>query len=125
MPLTIELKVLDTGDGAACREPPSICGTATGTAATRCTPRGSPENYLREVQGAGSDESVTFTSIFPAAYSGRWPHVHFEVYPSLDASATASGKLRTSQLAFPEDAQAGVRHRRLQPERAEHGPVLT
>ena len=47
---------------------------------------------------------MTFTSIFPAAYSGRWPHVHFEVYPRLDAATTASGKLRTSQLAFPEDA---------------------
>ena len=26
----------------------------------------------------------------PAAYSGRWPHIHFEVYPSL-AEATAAG----------------------------------
>jgi hypothetical protein len=25
---------------------------------------------------------VTFTSIFPACYAGRWPHVHFEVYPT-------------------------------------------
>jgi hypothetical protein len=47
---------------------------------------------------------VTFTSIFPAAYSGRWPHVHFEVYPSLKAATTASGKLRTSQMALPEAA---------------------
>jgi hypothetical protein len=29
----------------------------------------------------------------PAAYSGRWPHIHFEVYPSLEAATTASGKL--------------------------------
>ena len=28
--------------------------------------------------------SSTFPSIFPACYSGRWPHIHFEVYPSLD-----------------------------------------
>jgi protocatechuate 3,4-dioxygenase beta subunit len=47
---------------------------------------------------------VTFTGIFPAACSGRWPHVHFEAYPSLAAATTASGKLRTSQLAFPEVA---------------------
>jgi protocatechuate 3,4-dioxygenase beta subunit len=40
----------------------------------------------------------------PAAYSGRWPHIHFEVYPSLDAATTASGKLRTSQMALPEAA---------------------
>src|SRR6266545_4502178 len=60
------------------------------------------ENYLRGVQETGSDGSVTFTSVYPAAYSGRWPHIHFEVYPSLEAATTASGKLRTSQLALPE-----------------------
>jgi protocatechuate 3,4-dioxygenase beta subunit len=62
------------------------------------------ENYLRGVQETGNDGTVTFTSIFPAAYSGRWPHVHFEVYPSLEAATTASGKLRTSQMALPEAA---------------------
>jgi protocatechuate 3,4-dioxygenase beta subunit len=60
------------------------------------------ENYLRGVQKTAGDGTVTFTSIYPAAYSGRWPHVHFEVYPSLEAATTASGKLRTSQLALPE-----------------------
>jgi protocatechuate 3,4-dioxygenase beta subunit len=29
------------------------------------------ENYLRGVQEAGSDGSVRFTSIYPAAYSGQ------------------------------------------------------
>ena len=24
-----------------------------------------------------------FSSIYPAAYSGRWPHIHFEVYPDV------------------------------------------
>ena len=32
---------------------------------------------------------MTFTSIFPACYSGRWPHIHFEVYPSLEAATDA------------------------------------
>ena len=43
----------------------------------------SDENYLRGVQETDANGTVTFTSIFPAAYSGRWPHIHFEVYPSL------------------------------------------
>jgi protocatechuate 3,4-dioxygenase beta subunit len=61
------------------------------------------ENYLRGVQETDADGMVTFTSIFPAAYSGRWPHIHFEVFPSL-AKALASGtKLATSQIALPED----------------------
>jgi len=62
------------------------------------------ENYLRGVQETDSDGSVEFTSIFPAAYDGRWPHIHFEVYPSLDDATSASNRLRTSQLAIPEDA---------------------
>jgi protocatechuate 3,4-dioxygenase beta subunit len=61
------------------------------------------ENYLRGVQEADANGLVTFTTIFPACYSGRWPHMHFEVYPSLGAATSASSKLATSQLAMPED----------------------
>ncbi|MEV6286286.1 intradiol ring-cleavage dioxygenase [Kribbella sp. NPDC051770] len=61
------------------------------------------ENYLRGVQAADASGKVTFTTIFPAAYQGRWPHIHFEVYASL-GEATAAGKISaTSQLALPED----------------------
>lgn len=38
------------------------------------------QNYLRGVQPSGADGTVGFASIWPAAYAGRWPHVHFEVY---------------------------------------------
>lgn len=61
------------------------------------------ENYLRGVQETDADGRVEFTSIFPACYDGRWPHMHFEVYESLDAATTYSNKLRTSQLALPQD----------------------
>jgi protocatechuate 3,4-dioxygenase beta subunit len=61
------------------------------------------ENYLRGVQEAADDGTLEFTTIFPACYSGRWPHMHFEVYESLDAATSASNKLRTSQLALPQD----------------------
>ncbi|MBM7519728.1 dioxygenase family protein [Nocardioides nitrophenolicus] len=61
------------------------------------------ENYLRGVQAADEDGNLTFTTIFPACYSGRWPHMHFEVYESLDAATDVANKLRTSQLALPED----------------------
>ena len=49
------------------------------------------------------DGTVTFTSIFPGCYSGRWPHIHFEVYESLAAATSGGTKLKTSQLALPED----------------------
>ena len=44
------------------------------------------------MQEADANGSVTFTSIFPGCYSGRWPHIHFEVFPSL--SAATSGRTR-------------------------------
>jgi protocatechuate 3,4-dioxygenase beta subunit len=62
------------------------------------------ENYLRGVQETAADGSVQFTTIFPACYDGRWPHMHFEVYQSLDSATSYSNKLRTSQLAIPEDS---------------------
>jgi protocatechuate 3,4-dioxygenase beta subunit len=54
------------------------------------------------------DGSVTFTTIFPACYDGRWPHIHFEIYPSLDDATDAGSKVATSQLALPEAACAEV-----------------
>ena len=62
------------------------------------------ENYLRGVQAADSNGVVTFTSIFPACYSGRWPHIHFEVYPSLAKATDQANKIATSQIALPKDA---------------------
>jgi len=60
------------------------------------------ENYLRGVQAAGADGVVTFQSIFPACYSGRWPHIHFEVYPSIAKATDPANKIATSQIALPE-----------------------
>lgn len=62
------------------------------------------ENYLRGVQVADADGTVTFTSIFPGCYSGRWPHIHFEVYPDVDSITDHDNCIATSQAAFPEDA---------------------
>lgn len=62
------------------------------------------QNYLRGVQEADANGKVTFTSIFPACYSGRWPHIHFEVYPSLAAATNVANKIATSQLALPKAA---------------------
>jgi protocatechuate 3,4-dioxygenase beta subunit len=61
------------------------------------------QNYLRGVQEADEAGLVRFVSIFPGAYAGRWPHVHFEVYASLAEATAAGDPVKTSQLAFPED----------------------
>jgi protocatechuate 3,4-dioxygenase beta subunit len=60
------------------------------------------QNYLRGVQETDASGKVTFTSIFPACYSGRWPHIHFEVYPSLAAATNVANKIATSQIALPK-----------------------
>lgn len=61
------------------------------------------ETYLRGVQVADADGTVSFTSIFPACYTGRWPHIHFEVYPDVDSITDSTNAIATSQIALPED----------------------
>lgn len=110
VPLTIRFELVDLADG---------CVPYAGAAvyAWHCDRDGgysmySPgiehENYLRGVQAADDDGAVTFLSTFPGCYPGRWPHVHFEVYPTLDLASDASDAVATSQLAFPADVCAAV-----------------
>jgi len=106
VPLTLRFKVYDlAGDDAT-----PLAGAAL--YAWHCDRGGNysmydgdaaDENYLRGVQEADDDGWLEFTTIFPACYAGRWPHVHFEVYESIDAATSATQKLRTSQLALPQD----------------------
>ena len=105
VPLTIKLTVRDTSTGAA--------SVGAAVYLWHCDREGqyslysraiTSENYLRGVQETDSTGTVTFTSIFPACYSGRWPHIHFEVYSSV-ADATSSGPIvKTSQIALPKEA---------------------
>lgn len=59
------------------------------------------QNWLRGVQAADANGVVKFTTIYPGCYSGRWPHIHFEVYTSLAAATAVSSKIATSQIAMP------------------------
>ena len=60
------------------------------------------QNYLRGVQVADADGIVRFTSVFPACYPGRWPHIHFEVYPDRGSITDSTNAIATSQVALPE-----------------------
>ena len=62
------------------------------------------QNWLRGVQEADGRGVVSFKTIFPGAYQGRYPHIHFEVFPNLSGAASVGNKVATSQLALPEDA---------------------
>ncbi|MET3429562.1 protocatechuate 3,4-dioxygenase beta subunit [Actinoplanes tereljensis] len=58
------------------------------------------ENYLRGVQTADSAGWARFTSVFPGAHEGRWPHLHVEIYPSL----ACRDLLYSGKVALPGDA---------------------
>ena len=106
VPLAVTLTLLDNANG---------CSPLAGAAvyAWHCDRDGKysmydsglqNENYLRGVQEADANGQVTFTTIYPGAYSGRWPHIHFEVFESM-SNATAAGQvLAVSQIALTEAA---------------------
>jgi protocatechuate 3,4-dioxygenase beta subunit len=105
VPTTVELTLLDVAGGGK-----ALAGAAVYL--WHCTRDGayslydqsiSGENYLRGVQESDANGKLTFQTIFPAAYSGRWPHMHFEIYESLDAATSGGSKLKTSQLAIPKN----------------------
>jgi protocatechuate 3,4-dioxygenase beta subunit len=101
VPLLVRLTLVDTRDG--CRP---LAGYAVylwhcdreGRYSMYSLPN---ENYLRGVQASDPAGVVTFQTIFPGCYPGRWPHIHFEVYPGLEKATSAANKIATSQLAFP------------------------
>lgn len=104
LPLAIRLRLVDVQNGAA-----PLAGAAVYL--WHCDRDGGyslytakDQDYLRGVQAADADGFVTFTSIFPGCYPGRWPHIHFEIYRDTAAATSAGSKLKTSQLALPQEA---------------------
>jgi protocatechuate 3,4-dioxygenase beta subunit len=58
-------------------------------------------NYLRGVAITDAKGQVAFRTIFPGCYSGRWPHIHFEVFASQQKATSGEDSLLISQLAIP------------------------
>jgi protocatechuate 3,4-dioxygenase beta subunit len=55
------------------------------------------------VQEADGSGALRFTTVFPGAYDGRYPHMHFEVFGDLATATSAGSRLVTSQLALPQE----------------------
>lgn len=102
--LTVRLKLVSTLAGCAPLQGLAVyiwhCNAAGGYSMYSSGVSG--QNYLRGVQVSDAAGEVSFTSIFPGCYPGRWPHIHFEVYSSLAQAVSGSNAVRTSQLALPE-----------------------
>ena len=110
VPLSLELTIVDTAKNCA-----PIAGAAVYV--WHCDREGlysmysagaENENYCRGVQVADANGKVRFTTVFPGAYGGRYPHIHFEIYPGLQQANSSATKLATSQLALPDDACQAV-----------------
>ncbi len=104
IPLTLKIKIGDAGNACA-----ALPGYAIYV--WHCTNDGKyslytepDENYLRGVQVADAAGMVSFTTIFPGCYDGRWPHIHFEVYETLDKATDHRNAVLTSQFALPTAA---------------------
>ncbi|WP_307079540.1 intradiol ring-cleavage dioxygenase [Arthrobacter pascens] len=106
VPLTFTLTLLDNANGCV-----PLAGAAV--YAWHCDKDGKysmydsgleNENFLRGVQEADANGQVTFTSIFPGAYLGRWPHIHFEVFESMSYATSAGQVLAVSQIALTDAA---------------------
>ena len=65
-------------------------------------------NYCRGVGITDADGVVTFTTVFPGCYDGRWPHIHFEVFADAAAASNGDNSLLISQFALPGDVASAV-----------------
>lgn len=106
VPLTVTLTLLDRANGCV-----PLAGAAV--YAWHCDRDGKyslydsgleNENYLRGVQEADANGQVTFKTIYPGAYNGRWPHIHFEVFESMNNATAAGQVLAVSQIALTDAA---------------------
>jgi protocatechuate 3,4-dioxygenase beta subunit len=105
VPFTIRLKVLDVAAGCVPKAGAAVYVwhvDARGRYSLYSS-GATNQNYLRGVQAVDAEGWATFTSVFPACYDGRWPHVHFEVYESLADAGNVRNKIATSQMALPQD----------------------
>ncbi len=65
-------------------------------------------NYCRGVGITDAAGQVTFTTVFPACYDGRWPHIHFEVFADAAAASSGDNSVLISQFALPKDVSDAV-----------------
>jgi protocatechuate 3,4-dioxygenase beta subunit len=110
VPLTIKLAIQDAANGCAPMQGAAVYAWHCDRDGNYSlySPAAASQNYLRGVQATDGSGVATFQSIFPACYSGRWPHIHFEVYPNLEAATDEANKIATSQIALPKDICVAV-----------------
>ena len=109
-PMTLTMNLIDISNNNA-----PLTGAAVYV--WHCSPQGeysmysdgvTDETWLRGVQVTDSNGQVTFDSLVPGCYTGRWPHIHFEVFTSIGDIKDATNNVLTSQIVVPEDVARAV-----------------
>lgn len=104
VPLTLNLQVIDMANG---NKPMANAAVYV----WHCDAQGNysmysegftDQTWLRGVQVTDAEGKVTFETIVPGCYAGRWPHIHFEVFSSIDDIVDSTRAILTSQMAVPQ-----------------------
>ncbi|HEX4509685.1 MAG TPA: intradiol ring-cleavage dioxygenase [Burkholderiaceae bacterium] len=100
VPLTVTLQLIDVRGGCA-----SLAGHAIYV--WHCDQLGryslynlTTENYLRGLQKTDKQGQVTFQTVFPGCYPGRWPHLHFETFLDRKLAKIGTNSQKTTQMAL-------------------------
>ncbi len=108
VPLTLTIKVVNVN--ATCA---ALAGylvyvwhcDATGRYSLYDVPTAS---WLRGALVTDANGEVTFTTIFPGCYDGRYPHIHLEVFSSTANATSGRFAVLVGQLALPAAACSAV-----------------
>ncbi|MHA6722429.1 dioxygenase family protein [Sphingomonas sp. RS2018] len=108
VPLTLTLKVVNVNASCA-----GLAGflvyiwhcDATGRYSLYDVPTAS---WLRGALVTDANGTVTFTTIFPGCYAGRFPHIHLEVFSSTAVATSGRFASLVGQLAMPAAACSAV-----------------
>ena len=120
VPLSLTFTVTDTANGG-------VPFDAVAVYAWQCDAQGrysmysegvEDQTYLRGIQITDADGTATFDTVVPGCYTGRWTHIHFEIYPDADSATDADNAIATSQVAFPQDMLDAVYQLSTYPESA-------
>lgn len=102
VPMVLELALVDVGAACAPLAGHAVYVWQCDAAAVYSIYGAADRNYLRGVGISDATGRLRFTTVFPACYPGRWPHIHFEVFAGAEAAVSGAASLLTSQFALPE-----------------------
>ncbi len=107
IPLTLTLKVVDYDNGCAPLAGAAVyiwhCDASGAYSGYNVTQNGNHEGetFLRGIQLTNAEGKVTFRTIFPGWYTGRYTHIHIQVFAPNTTLSSSGAALATTQLTFP------------------------